>query len=97
MPACDLIITDLQMPRMDGYGLCEAVRASDRPHTPLVVVTSVGQREEKQRALNVGADAYIVKNDFEQGRFLELVAKLTAASGTTSRAVEGGTPRGVAP
>lgn len=90
MPACDLIITDLQMPRMDGYGLCAAVRASDRPHTPIVVVTSVGQREEKQRALNAGADAYIVKNDFEQGRFLGLVAKLSAASmGSASRAGEG--------
>jgi chemotaxis protein histidine kinase CheA/ActR/RegA family two-component response regulator len=94
MPACDLIITDLQMPRLDGYGLCEAVRASDRPHTPLVVVTSVGQREEKQRALNAGADAYIVKNDFEQGRFLDLVAKLTgASSGSSSRPGGGGMPR----
>ncbi len=97
MPACDLIITDLQMPGMDGYGLCEAVRASDRPHTPLVVVTSVGQREEKQRALNAGADAYIVKNDFEQGRFLELVARLTAQGGAGSGLGAGGTPRSAAP
>lgn len=73
---CDLIVTDLQMPRMDGVGLCQAVRGSDRPHTPILVVTAVGDPDERRRALAAGADAYIVKADFERGRFLAVVEQL---------------------
>jgi two-component system chemotaxis sensor kinase CheA len=78
--ACDLVITDLQMPRMDGFELCRAIRGSASPHTPIIVVTSVAQHEEKKRALDAGADACIVKGDFEQVRFLELVQHLVASA-----------------
>ncbi len=74
----DLIVTDLQMPEMDGVSLSRAIRASDAPHTPIVMVTSVGDPEERRRALDAGADAYVVKADFEQGAFLETVARFLA-------------------
>ncbi|MCI0528655.1 MAG: response regulator, partial [Nitrospira sp.] len=64
-------------PRMDGTALCQAIRSSKRPHTPIIVVTSMGDPEEKRKALAAGADAYIIKADFEQGHFLDLVARLT--------------------
>lgn len=79
---CDLIISDLQMPRMDGADLCRAVRRSDRPHIPIILVTSVADPEEKRKALEAGADAYVIKGEFEQERFLDLVAKL---AGTAAR------------
>jgi chemotaxis protein histidine kinase CheA len=78
--ACDLVITDLQMPRMDGFELCRAIRGSASPHMPIIVVTSLAQDEEKRRALDAGADACIVKSDFEQGRFLELVQRLAESA-----------------
>lgn len=76
MPRCDLVITDLQMPRLDGSGLCRAIRASGRSQLPIIVVTSVGDPEEKRKALAAGADAYVIKAEFQQGAFLELVARL---------------------
>ena len=76
MPRCDLVITDLQMPRLDGSGLCRAIRASGRSQLPIIVVTSVGDPEEKRKALAAGADAYVIKAEFQQGAFLDLVARL---------------------
>lgn len=76
---CDLVITDLQMPGMDGGALCRAVRSSDRPNLPVLVVTSVGDSEEKRKALAAGADAYIIKGEFEQGHFLSTVAQMADA------------------
>ena len=81
MPRCDLVVTDLQMPRMDGVELCAAIRRSSRAHLPVMVVTSVGDANEKRLALESGADAYVVKADFEQSRFLELVARLSGGPG----------------
>ncbi len=77
MTRCDLVITDLEMPRMNGVELCRAIRSSNRAQVPVMVVTSVGDPAEKRRALEAGADAYIIKNEFEQTRFLGVVARLS--------------------
>ncbi|UQA62434.1 hybrid sensor histidine kinase/response regulator [Polyangium aurulentum] len=76
MPRCDLVVTDLQMPRMDGVELCRAIRRSTRGQMPVMVVTSVGDEEERRRALESGADAYLIKGELDQARFLEQVARL---------------------
>lgn len=76
MEACHLIVSDYQMPRMDGIDLCRAVRSSQRPNLPFVMVTSVGDAEERRKALEAGADAYLVKADFEQATFLDQVRRL---------------------
>ena len=58
----DLIITDLMMPEMDGYELCNRVRNSELLcHIPLVVVSARGEDEDRIRALENGADAYLQK------------------------------------
>ena len=58
----DLIITDLMMPEMDGYELCNRVRNSELLcHIPLVVVSARGEDEDRLRALENGADAYLQK------------------------------------
>jgi two-component system, chemotaxis family, sensor kinase CheA len=80
MPRCDLVVTDLQMPRMDGLELCRAIRRSSRAQVPVMVVTSVDSADEKRRALESGADAYVIKGDFEQARFLEMVARLSGGA-----------------
>lgn len=81
MPRCDLVITDLEMPRMNGVELCRSVRSSSHAQVPVMVVTSVGEPAEKRRALEAGADAYIIKSEFEQARFLDVVARLSGGSG----------------
>lgn len=80
MSRCDLVITDLEMPRMNGVEFCRAIRSSPHAQVPVMVVTSVGDPLEKRRALEAGADAYIIKNEFEQARFLDVVARLSGGS-----------------
>jgi chemotaxis protein histidine kinase CheA len=82
MPRCDLVVTDLQMPRMDGVELCRAIRRSAWGQVPIMVVTSVGDEDEKRRALESGADAYVIKSEFKQARFLEQVAHLIGVEAT---------------
>jgi two-component system chemotaxis sensor kinase CheA len=75
--ACDALVTDIDMPRMDGFALVEAVRALPRHRDlPIVLVTSLGSDDDKRRGMEVGATAYIVKRDFEQARFLETLRAL---------------------
>jgi two-component system, chemotaxis family, chemotaxis protein CheY len=58
----DIIITDINMPIMDGLKLIKRIR-SDATHkdVPIIVVTTEGSQEDRQRALALGANAYITK------------------------------------
>ena len=72
----DLIITDIQMPRMDGYSLIEKIKASAQLKSiPVIIVSARGSQEEKKRGLDAGADAFIVKTDFEQDTLIDFVRK----------------------
>lgn len=73
----DAIVTDIQMPQIDGLELCRRVRQSATPDLPILVVTSLNTEDEKKRALNAGADAYIMKSQFEQNSFLECIRRLS--------------------
>ncbi len=73
----DLVITDVEMPRMDGFTLTEALRADPRyRNVPVVIVTSREKEEDKRRGITVGADAYIVKRAFDQSNLLDTVKSL---------------------
>ena len=75
--AYDLIITDVEMPRLDGFSLTERLRASEQyKDTPIIIVTSREKEEDKRRGIMVGADAYIVKGAFDQSNLLETVQNL---------------------
>ena len=58
----DLILTDINMPIMDGLKLVKRVR-SDPVHkdTPIIIITTEGAQEDRQRAIQLGANAYITK------------------------------------
>ncbi len=72
-----LLITDVTMPFMDGFTLTEHVKKNQNTnYLPVIIVTSLGSEEEKKRGIEVGADAYIVKNEFESGALLEIVSQL---------------------
>jgi two-component system, chemotaxis family, sensor kinase CheA len=73
----DLVITDVQMPRLDGFGLLEAMKADPAlGRIPVIVVTSLDRREDQARGLELGADAYIVKRKFDQGELLAAIRQI---------------------
>jgi two-component system chemotaxis response regulator CheY len=58
----DLILTDINMPVMDGLKLVKRIRAdANHANTPIVVITTEGSTEDRQRAMALGANAYITK------------------------------------
>jgi two-component system chemotaxis sensor kinase CheA len=74
---CDLVVADIEMPRMDGFALCEAIRASRRfARVPIVLVTALEHDEDRARGLEVGADAYIGKSSFDQQNLLDTIRQL---------------------
>jgi two-component system chemotaxis sensor kinase CheA len=73
----DLLVSDVEMPRMDGFALTEAVRASTRfRELPVVLVTARESEADKARGIEAGADAYLVKSAFDQKNLLETIAQL---------------------
>ena len=75
--AFDLVVSDVEMPRMDGFDLTAKIRADKQLSTlPVVLVTALGLREHRERGIDVGANAYIVKSNFDQGNLLEVIRQL---------------------
>ncbi len=73
----DLVVSDVDMPRMNGIELCRRIRASAQLRTlPVVLVTSLDAPEDRQRGMEAGADAYVVKGELQQGTLLDAVARL---------------------
>jgi two-component system chemotaxis sensor kinase CheA len=73
----DLVLTDVEMPRMDGFELARAVRQSGRfARLPVVLLTGLATEADRRRGLEAGADAYLVKSAFDQRELLEIVADL---------------------
>ncbi|GHG79464.1 response regulator [Comamonas sp. JC664] len=73
----DALVLDVEMPRMDGFSLTEAVRASPRfSRLPVVLVTARGKAEDKARGLQAGASAYLVKSAFDPTSLLETLRRL---------------------
>ncbi len=75
--AIELVVTDVEMPGMDGVELTAAIRAHEtRSSLPVVIVTSLGDDEDRRRGIEAGADAYMVKRKFDQHDLLETVERL---------------------
>jgi two-component system, chemotaxis family, sensor kinase CheA len=73
----DLVVSDVEMPRVDGFALCRLIRASKRLRDlPIVLVSALESTQHRQRGLEVGADAYLGKSSFDQERLLELIRQL---------------------
>jgi len=75
--AADLVISDIEMPRLDGFGLIEAMKKDpELEGIPVIVVSSVERREDRERGLTAGADAYIVKRGFDQEELLGVIRQI---------------------
>lgn len=74
----DIVITDVEMPMMDGFELTSKIRENNETsELPVILLTSLESREDKERGIDVGASAYIVKSDFQQSNLLEIIKRLT--------------------
>ncbi|HEX6588644.1 MAG TPA: response regulator [Longimicrobiales bacterium] len=76
----DLVLSDIEMPRMDGFELCRSVRASKRlERLPIVLLTALESAEQRARGLELGADAYLLKSAFDQDRMIDIIRQLVGA------------------
>ena len=58
----DLIITDIEMPKIDGYEMCQIIKEDDElGHVPVLISSSLGEAQDLERGFDVGADDYLVK------------------------------------
>jgi chemotaxis protein histidine kinase CheA/ActR/RegA family two-component response regulator len=74
--AADVVITDVEMPNVDGIELIWRVRADARwSQLPIVVLSTRGSVEDKQRAVTAGANAYLVKTEFSESALREVLTR----------------------
>ncbi|HEX9615407.1 MAG TPA: response regulator, partial [Bacteroidota bacterium] len=73
----DIVVSDVDMPRMNGFDLTARIRADKKfSDLPVVLVTALESREDREHGVDVGANAYIVKRSFDQSNLLEVVKRL---------------------
>jgi two-component system chemotaxis response regulator CheY len=71
----DLVITDLNMPNLDGYGLIDTLRQNQKyQDTPIIILTSEGDDKDMEKGIDVGANSYLVK-PFKSNILIEEVSK----------------------
>jgi two-component system chemotaxis sensor kinase CheA len=73
----DIVVSDVEMPRMNGFDLTAKIRADKKlSEVPVILVTALQSREDQERGMDVGANAYIVKSSFDQSNLLEVMGRL---------------------
>lgn len=73
----DLVVSDVEMPRMNGFQLTARIRDDKKlAELPVILLTALASREDQERGIEVGADAYLVKSSFDQSNLLEAVRRL---------------------
>jgi two-component system, chemotaxis family, sensor kinase CheA len=78
----DLVVTDLEMPNVDGFLLTSSIRAHPRlANIPVLIVSSRASEEDHQRGLDAGADGYIVKAAFDEAGLLSAASRLLGRNG----------------
>jgi len=78
----ELVVTDVEMPGIDGLELCRRLRSSEAHRDiPIIVVSSLAGAEDRRRALQAGAQAYVVKGSFDQEELLGTVRALIGEGG----------------
>ena len=73
----EAVLTDVEMPGLDGFGLTRKLRGHAKyQDTPIIIITSRDKEEDRRRGIEVGADAYIVKGDFNQTGLVDTLRSL---------------------
>ncbi len=75
--AFDAVVSDVEMPRMNGFELTKKIRSDQsRSETPVILVTNLDSRVDRERGIEAGADAYIVKSSFDRSNLLDVIKRL---------------------
>lgn len=73
----DAVLTDVEMPNMDGFTLTERLRQEEAySDKPIIIITSLAKDEDRRRGVKAGADAYIVKGDFDRNNLVDTLHSL---------------------
>jgi two-component system chemotaxis sensor kinase CheA len=73
----DLVVSDVEMPRMNGFELTRSIRQElGNEELPVIIVTSLASDEHRRQGMEAGAQAYIVKSQFNQDNLLEAIQQL---------------------
>lgn len=76
----DLVISDVEMPRLDGFGLLKKIKSNPPlAEIPVIMVTSRDQDEDRQKGLRLGAAAYVVKQKFDHQELLNITRQCLGA------------------
>jgi two-component system chemotaxis sensor kinase CheA len=82
----DLVIADVDMPRMNGFELTRRLRTDDHfREMPVIIVTSRDSIDDRRRGFEVGADAYVLKREFDQTQLLDTVRRLVGGGAHINR------------
>ncbi len=73
----DLVVSDVEMPRLNGFDLTARIRADKKlAELPVVLVTALESNEDRERGVDAGANAYLVKSSFDQANLIEAIRRL---------------------
>ncbi|MEI7880194.1 MAG: hybrid sensor histidine kinase/response regulator [bacterium] len=73
----DAVVSDIQMPNLDGFDLTARIRKDKRfAELPVILVTSLSAESDRRRGLEVGANAYLAKPAFDQKSFIDILRRL---------------------
>jgi CheY-like chemotaxis protein len=94
----DLIISDVMMPRISGFEMLDILRNTDGlKHTPVIMLTALGQTEDQKRANNLGADKYLVKSQVTLEDIVAAAKELLEGNGLGSISAVPPAPAGTSP
>ncbi len=70
----DVVVSDVEMPRMNGFELTAKIRSNKKTaEIPVILITSLSKREDREKGIDAGANAYIIKSSFDQSNLLEIL------------------------
>ena len=70
----NVVVSDIEMPRMNGFELTAKIRSNKKTaEMPVILITSLSKREDREKGIDAGANAYIIKSSFDQSNLLEIL------------------------
>ena len=79
----DIILLDVLLPKLDGFEVLESIKQDEKiRHIPVILLTNLGQKEDVDKGLKLGATDYLIKAHFMPQETVDKVKKVLAAAGT---------------